>query len=177
MLQVGLKLMSRALVLNITDEPLSIVSGQRAALLAYEGKADIVEFDGEVIRSEMLSLTVPTVVRLRYYVHISYERKCSISRRGVFARDNHLCQYCGCRADSIDHVTPKSRGGKHTWENVVAACRACNSRKRDRLPSEIGLHLRRRPTAPNRMSWVLSFANDVPHIWRPYLRTEMRRAS
>jgi len=169
--------MSRALVLNVTDEPLSIVSGQRAALLAHEGKADIVEFDGEMIRSEKLTLTVPTVVRLRYYVHISYTRKCSISRRGVFARDNHTCQYCGSRADSIDHVTPKSRGGTHTWENVVAACRSCNSRKRDRLPHEISLNLRRRPVAPTRMSWILSFTNDIPHMWRPYLQSRMRQAS
>lgn len=169
--------MNRALVLNVTDEPLSVVSGHRAALLAYEGKADIVEFDGEMLRSEKLTLTVPTVVRLRYFVHISYERSCNISRRGVFARDNHTCQYCGNRADSIDHIMPKSRGGAHTWENVVAACRGCNSRKRDRLPSEIGLQLRRRPTAPNRTSWVLSFTNDVPHIWRPYLRTKIRQAS
>ena len=169
--------MSRALVLNVTNEPLSIVSGQRAALLAHEGKADVVACDGEVLRSEKLTLTVPRVVRLRYYVHISYEKQCSISRRGVFARDRHTCQYCGSKADSIDHITPKSRGGQHTWENVVAACRPCNARKRDRLPSEIGLQLRSRPTAPSSMSWVLSFSSDVPATWRPYLKTELRQAS
>lgn len=169
--------MSRALVLNITDEPLSVVSGHRAAILVYDGKADAVETSGEVIRSERLTLKVPTVVRLRYFVRIRYERTCAISRRGVFARDNHLCQYCGAKADSIDHIKPRSRGGKHTWENVVAACRLCNSRKKDRMPSEIGFKLHRRPVAPSRVSWVLSLAADVPHTWRPYLRQRVMRAS
>lgn len=169
--------MSKALVLNITDEPLSVVSGHRAAILVYTGKADVLESNGEVMRSERLILDVPTVVRLRYFVRIRYERTCAISRRGIFARDNHICQYCGSKADSIDHIRPRSRGGKHIWENVVAACRLCNSRKKDKMPSEIGFKLHRRPVAPSRVSWVLSLAADVPLTWRPYLREKMKQAS
>lgn len=169
--------MGRALVLNVTDEPLSVVSGHRAAILVFDGKADIVSRDSEFIRSEKLRLPVPTVVRLRYYVHIRYDIACSISRRGVFARDDYTCQYCGDKADSIDHVIPRSRGGTHTWENVVAACRACNSKKRDRLPSEMGFKLKRRPVAPSHISWVLSFSSDVPQHWQPYIQTPVRKAS
>lgn len=169
--------MSRALVLNVTDEPLSVVSGHRAAILVYDGKADVVESNGEVIRSERLTLDVPTVVRLRYFVRIRYEHTCAISRRGVFARDNYVCQYCGDKADSIDHIRPRSRGGNHTWENVVAACSRCNSRKKDRMPAEIGFKLHRRPQAPSRMSWVLSLAADVPHTWQSYLRERVKQAS
>jgi 5-methylcytosine-specific restriction endonuclease McrA len=74
------------------------------------------------------------VVRLRYVVKVPYHRRTALSRRAVFARDNHSCQYCGGHADSIDHVLPRSRGGDHSWENVAAACRSCNLRKRDRTP-------------------------------------------
>ena len=66
----------------------------------------------------------------------------------MFARDGHRCQYCGAAAENIDHVVPRSRGGTHTWENVVAACRPCNTRKEDRLLHESGLELRGKPSAP-----------------------------
>jgi 5-methylcytosine-specific restriction endonuclease McrA len=85
------------------------------------------------------------------------------------ARDSHLCQYCGIKADSIDHVVPRSRGGTHTWDNVVAACRPCNIRKRDRLLHETTMHLRARPRAPLGASWSIIASGSVPGEWRPYL--------
>jgi 5-methylcytosine-specific restriction endonuclease McrA len=84
-------------------------------------------------------LQSPVVIRLRYMVKVPYQRSTTMSRRAVFARDNHICGYCGGTADSIDHVMPRSRGGKNEWDNVIAACRGCNLRKRDRTPEEAGM--------------------------------------
>ncbi len=161
--------MSQALVLNATNEPLSVVPARRAAVLVLDGKAETVHLSGMVLRSENLSLEIPSVVRLRYYVRAPYMRCGSLSRRGVLARDNHSCQYCGHSADSIDHVRPRSRGGGHTWDNVVAACRRCNTRKRDRLPSEIDMRLRRTPQPPTWSTLVRLSADEVPDHWTAYL--------
>ena len=117
--------MTRALVLNATYEPLSVVPSRRALVLVLMEKADLVHGSESVAHSEHLTVTVPSVVRLRYFVSVPYRRRAALSRSGVFARDGHRCQYCGNRADSIDHVVPRSRGGVHDWENVVAACRRC----------------------------------------------------
>lgn len=163
--------MSHALVLNATFEPLSVVSGRRALVLVIGGKADVVHDSNEPMRSERLSLSVPSVVRLRYYVRIPFGRRSALSRRGVFARDGYRCQYCGARAESIDHVTPRSRGGSHTWDNVVAACRLCNSRKRDRLLHETSMELLTAPQEPPVGSWVSLCVARVPPAWEPYLVT------
>ena len=162
-------LVSQALVLNTTNEPLSVVPGRRAAVLVLDGKADAVHLSGLVLRSESLSMEIPSVVRLQYFVRVPYLRRGSLSRRGVLARDGHSCQYCGHRADSIDHVRPRSRGGPHTWDNVVAACRRCNSRKRDRLPSEIGMRLRRTPRPPTWTTLIRLSGGEVPAHWTAYL--------
>jgi 5-methylcytosine-specific restriction endonuclease McrA len=161
--------MMRSLVLNVTGEPLSVVAGRRAALLVLGDRADIIQESGSALHSEHMTLPLPSVVRLRYFVRIPYGRRRSISRRGVFARDGHRCQYCGSRADSIDHVRPRSRGGQHTWENVVAACRSCNSRKRDRMLNETTMRLRSQPRVPSWSSWVALASGEVPPQWRPYL--------
>ncbi len=72
-------------------------------------------------------------------------------------------------AESIDHIVPRSRGGEHTWENVVAACRPCNVRKRDRLLHETTMVLDSRPTAPRELTWVIVAVGTVPENWEPYL--------
>ena len=114
--------MHSALVLNASYEPLSGVSARRATCLVLADKADVLEDDGGVIRSESLAVPRPSVIRLRYMVKVPYIRRTALSRRAVFARDDYRCQYCGDRTDSIDHVMPRSRGGDHTGENVAAAC-------------------------------------------------------
>ena len=92
-----------------------------------------------------------------------------MSRRAVFARDDHVCQYCGGPADSIDHIMPRSRGGLHEWENVAAACRPCNLRKRDRTPAEAGMGLARAARAPRELAWITVAVALVPDAWKPYL--------
>jgi 5-methylcytosine-specific restriction endonuclease McrA len=169
--------MSRALVLNATYEPLSVVSRRRAIVLVLASRADVVHDSGEVAHSEHLSVAVPSVIRLRSFVHVPFRRRASLSRRGVFARVGHRCQYCGGPAESIDHVVPRSRGGTHDWENVVACCRPCNTAKRDRLLEHTSMRLRRSPRPPRHSNWVAAHVGRVPNEWETYLRpAPVRRA-
>src|SRR3954454_15008401 len=161
--------MRSALVLNATYEPLSVVPARRAACLVLADKADVVEDDGTYLHSESLSVPNPLVIRLRYVVKVPYHRRTSLSRRAVFARDDHRCQYCGGHADSIDHVLPRSRGGEHVGETAPAACRPCNLRKRDRTPDEAGMRLARPPHQPRDGSWVAVSVGRVPEVWKAYL--------
>jgi 5-methylcytosine-specific restriction endonuclease McrA len=164
------QLMRSALVLNATYEPLSVVSARRAICLVLCDKAEVVvEETDSMIHSERLSFASPLVIRLRYVVKVPYHRNTTMSRRAVFARDHHRCGYCGGAADSIDHVMPRSRGGKNVWENVIAACRGCNLRKRDRTPEEAGMKLSSIPHAPREMSWIMYAVPRVPEQWKPYL--------
>ena len=163
--------MSRALVLNASYEPLSVVPGRRAAVLVLAQKAEVLHESDDVLHSERLAVPVPSVIRLQTFVKVPFRRRAALNRRGVFARDASRCQYCGAGADSIDHVIPRSRGGQHEWENVVAACRPCNVRKRDRMLTETSMVLRRRPTVPREMTWIIVAVGTVPTLWEPYLRT------
>jgi len=161
--------MRSALVLNATYEPLSVVPARRAACLVLADKADVIAEDGTHFHSANLVVPSPLVIRLRYVVKVPYRRRASLSRRAIFARDDHRCQYCGDHADSIDHIMPRSRGGGHTWDNVAAACRPCNLRKRDRTPVEAGMHLAALPHAPRELAWIAVSVNLVPEAWKPFL--------
>lgn len=161
--------MPRALVLNATFEPLCVVPARRAVVLVLADKAELVHESGALMRSARLAVPVPSVIRLRTYVRLPFRRRAALNRRAVFARDGSSCQYCNAPAESIDHVVPRSRGGPHSWENVVAACRPCNSRKRDRLLSEAGMVLRRHPLAPREQTWIALAVGTVPDDWTPYL--------
>lgn len=159
--------MGRALVLNATQEPLAVVTARRAVVLVLKEKAEILEVNGQVFRAELVSFEAPSVVRLNYFVKVPYRARASLTRRAVFARDDWACQYCGRAAENVDHVVPRSRGGEHIWENVVASCRACNSRKENRLLHEAGLRLRRTPYAP-KDGLRLSLGRLEPE-WEAYL--------
>ena len=161
--------MRRALVLNATFEPLSIVSSRRAVCLLIEEKAELIEADDGVVRSASITMAVPAVIRLRYMVRAPRRRMAAVSRRAVFARDDYRCQYCGSQADSIDHVVPRSRGGRDVWDNLAAACRPCNSAKRDRTPDEAGMRLIRPCSAPRATAWIGVGSTIVPDTWKPYL--------
>jgi 5-methylcytosine-specific restriction endonuclease McrA len=165
----GAKGSGRALVLNATFEPLGIVSTKRALLLVLATKAELIHATQKLFRSERTALPEPSIVRLARYVRVPHDRTVAVNRRTVFARDSHRCQYCGSAAESIDHVVPKSRGGLHAWDNVVAACRRCNTRKEDRLPTEAGLVLRHHPVAPRQRVWLLASTGATPEEWVPYL--------
>jgi 5-methylcytosine-specific restriction endonuclease McrA len=159
--------MGRALVLNATDLPLAVVSARRAVVLVLKEKAEVVRSNGSVFHSEHLEIEAPSVVRLRRFVRVPYRPRAPLTRRAVFARDDWVCQYCGATAENLDHVIPRSRGGEHVWENVVAACRRCNAKKENHLLAEVGVSLARRPFAPSD-GFRLSLGRPEPG-WELYL--------
>ncbi|HXY92353.1 MAG TPA: HNH endonuclease [Acidimicrobiia bacterium] len=161
--------MGRALLLNASFEPLCVVPMRRAVVLVLKEKAEIVARNGAEIHSERLSVPVPSVIRLHHFVRVPYRSRVPLSRRAVFARDGHKCQYCNRAAENIDHVVPRSRGGQHAWDNVVASCRSCNARKEDRSLAEAGLNLRRPPREPHANLWVVATAGALDPAWEPYL--------
>ena len=162
--------MAKALVLNASFQPLCVVPTRRALVLALKGKAEVVHTNGHVFRSEHIEMRAPSVVRLTYYVKVPFRARSSLSRRAVFVRDNFECQYCGRPAENVDHIVPRSRGGGHTWDNVVAACRPCNSRKENRSPADVGLALRHPPRPPHDSVWIVVAVDNVDPTWEPYLK-------
>jgi 5-methylcytosine-specific restriction endonuclease McrA len=169
--------MSGALVLNATYEPLCVVPLRRAVVLVLAEKAVVIEAGEGLMRSARTSVPVPSVVRLSHYVRVPYRREVPLTRRAVLDRDAHACAYCGARADTLDHVRPRSRGGGHVWTNVVAACARCNHRKGDRLLAELGWHLVEPPRQPPAtVAVVMGWAKRDPS-WQPYLAMDWRTAA
>jgi len=162
--------MRKVLVLNSTYEPLNVCSVRRALVLLLKEKAEVLEGSGVAYRSERASYPVPLVIRLTTYVHVPRRTTVRITRRAVFARDRHRCQYCGSeRHLTVDHVVPRSKGGLDTWDNVVTSCAPCNRKKADRPPHLAGLRLLAKPRAPEPSSLILLHADQVHEAWRPYL--------
>jgi len=157
------------LVLNSSYEPLNIVHARRAVVLVMKNKAEILEQRDEPLHSQRAEFPYPLVIRLSYYVKVPYRVRTSISRKAVFVRDDFTCQYCGSRAENIDHVIPRSRGGLHAWENIVASCRRCNTRKENRMPQEVGLKLRSHPAPPREGLWIIVAVGEIHPAWEPYL--------
>jgi 5-methylcytosine-specific restriction endonuclease McrA len=132
--------------------PLCRVNIKRAIVLLVTDKAEPLDFSvegGWQVHSPSLVLFVPKHIRLTV---TSGERSWKIppvNRREILRRDHYTCQYCGSNKHlTLDHIIPRSRGGQHTWDNVVIACEKCNSRKSDRTPQEAGMPLRNQPKAP-----------------------------
>ncbi|MBP0460407.1 HNH endonuclease [Streptomyces montanisoli] len=142
--------MRETLVLNASFEPLSTVTLHRAVVLVLQDKA-VVEQSHPLlrVRAAALELPVPRVIRLCRYVRVPFRRQAPWSRRGVLVRDGHRCAYCGRRASTVDHVTPRSRGGADSWLNTVASCAECNHRKADRTPEQASMPLLRAPFTPS----------------------------
>ena len=161
--------MGRSLILNATYEPLGVVAHRRAIVLVLGEKAEVLANNGAMYHSEHVTLEAPSVIRLRYFVHVPRRLHVAPSRKAVFLRDGHKCQYCGRAAENVDHVTPRSRGGKHTWDNVVAACRRCNGRKENRSPQEVGMKLGRHPRPPGEGFWLRLLIGQAEPEWLPFL--------
>ena len=139
--------MGHVLVLNASYEPLNITTWRRALVMMLKGKAESLESDSD--RTVRPGVALPTVIRLRQFVHVPF-RQLPLTRRNIFHRDGNRCQYCGCCGEqlSIDHIVPRSRGGTDTWENITTACLRCNVRKGNRTPQEAGMPLRQSPRRP-----------------------------
>lgn len=142
--------MRGTLVLNASFEPLSTVSLHRAVILVLQDKAVVEQaHPGLRMRAAAVDLPVPQVIRLCRYVRVPFRRQAPWSRRGVLARDQHRCAYCGRRATTVDHVVPRSHGGADSWLNTVASCAEDNHRKADRTPEQAGMPLLRQPFVPS----------------------------
>ena len=162
----------RVLLLNATYEPLTALPLRRAVVLMLCGKADVVHGDpaGLVLHSAGTSVPVPSVIRLRNYVRVPYRARMPMTRAALMHRDRFRCAYCGGKAETIDHVVPRSRGGEHTWENCVACCSDCNHRKADKMLSELGWALRTVLVPPKGRHWrLLVAAEAVEPEWARYL--------
>ena len=132
--------------------PMSRVNIKRAIILLVTGKAEPLDFVSEPgwrVQSPSVVIEVPEHIRLTLAGAERHWKVPPVNRREVLRRDHHSCQYCGNPKHlTLDHVIPRSKGGPHTWDNVVAACEKCNSRKGDRTPLQAGMTLRTQPKAP-----------------------------
>lgn len=163
---------ARVLILNASYEPLHVCSVKRAVNLLMHEVVERVEDSQRVLRTPSTLFPVPSVVRLTRYVRRPHRQRVAFNRRNVFRRDDQRCQYCGGRAVdlTLDHVVPRSRGGPTSWENVVACCRSCNARKRDRTPEEARMQMLRRPVAPAFLfTAAYGIVPDVDPAWEKYL--------
>ena len=170
----------RVLVLNATYEPLHVCSVRRAAVLILKAKAEMLEHGDRALHSERMALDRPVVIRLVTYVRVPRDvHRRKITRKAVLARDAWTCQYCGSERGglTVDHVIPRSRGGEHSWENVVAACSRCNTHKRDRLLHETSMRLLHPPRTPKMTTWFLLADRSVPEHWAPYLDHAVARSA
>jgi 5-methylcytosine-specific restriction endonuclease McrA len=174
--------MQSTLLLNAGVEPLRIVSWQRAFVLVFQGKVEILEEYGSAVSTVSKQFKVPAVIRLRRWVNLKRQAPViRFSRANVYARDDYRCQYCYQRFTerelTLDHVKPVVKGGKKTWENIVAACIRCNQRKSDRSPEEAGLKLLRMPRVPHWLPGLVGMVRtkSPPQLWEPYLAVAGQR--
>jgi 5-methylcytosine-specific restriction endonuclease McrA len=178
---MGLK--SSVLVLNRLWQAVNVVGGRRALALIYGGRGKAVDAEYAVypwdlwmarscqshdehwVTTTSGRIEVPRVIQLLEYDRVPRPRV-RFSRSNVYLRDSHRCQYCGNREAAseltLDHVHPRSRGGRATWRNIVVSCFRCNARKADRRPEEAGMPLLREPRAPAWQAATLPFLGSRP---------------
>jgi 5-methylcytosine-specific restriction endonuclease McrA len=175
---------SRVLLLNgSTWEPLSVITVPRAINLILAGKAVVVEQSGSFLRTVRDKYPIPSVIALRTYMNVP-RRRAHWSRKGVLIRDGYTCIYCGGQTGSVerskvlvksdftvDHILPRSRGGKDQWTNTACACYACNHRKGSRLPNEAGMKLLWEPKTP-RTSYLVIAVGSGPDAWKRYIEID-----
>jgi 5-methylcytosine-specific restriction endonuclease McrA len=175
------------LLLNASYEPLAVIPKRRALSLLLRERVDAVTEEMVALRGIAETLPIPSVLKLRRYVNVP-RRGARWSRQSVLKRDNYTCIYCGVRAGevrnactepgrsgrslrpndfTIDHILPKSRGGRNTWTNTATACPACNGRKNNRTPHEAGMPLLWEPKTP-RVDYMVA-SGGVPEAWKFYL--------
>ena len=160
----------RVLVLNQSYEPLMVIGAKRAVILLLNEKVDSLENYREKIHSAYISLPLPSVIKLKHYARIR-RKEIVLSRKNILKRDNHTCQYCRVRSVpmTIDHVISRKKGGEETWENLVAACVPCNTRKGNHSPREVQMALVKTPRKPTMILHLQKFVKQFQSSWRPYL--------
>jgi len=159
------------LVLNQGFEPHDVCRTRRAIVLVFCGKAELVEDSRGEVRTVSTSYPIPSVIRLVHSVRRPFHQR-RLTRLEVFIRDHFTCQYCGreTRELTLDHVVPRSQGGRHTWENVVSACKLCNRKKGGRTPEQAGMTLLTVPTVPRGHGYLVPYHYFCSHAeWQKYL--------
>ncbi len=165
--------MDAVLVLNQNYEPLNICNVRRAFVLVDRGKAEVLELGDLGIRTASRLLPRPSVIKLSYMVKRP-RPQVRLSRREIFMRDDYQCQYCGTRSRelTLDHVIPKHRGGGHSWDNLVSACRPCNHRKGGKTLEEARMRLKAAPKRPQPTQyflWVQRLNGSQSSAWLKFL--------
>jgi 5-methylcytosine-specific restriction endonuclease McrA len=161
---------SRVLVLNQDNSPLMVCSVERAFVLVFMNKSELVRTaNGHKLHSVTQSFPMPSVIRLNRYVNAPY-KGVNLTRQNVFKRDNHECQYCGTKKDlTIDHVIPRARKGGDSWTNLVTACKRCNAKKGDYMAEEVNMVLRKKPYKPSYAIFLKDHHNNVSGEWDAFL--------
>ena len=165
---------TRTLLLTQGYEPIKIIPWQRAMTLLTLDKVEVVEEYDKAIRGTSMIVNVPAVVRLRKAFR-RFAKPVKFSRVNIYARDEYRCQYCGVKCSIVqltyDHVVPRSRGGRTSWDNIVSCCYACNARKANRTPAEAKMVLRSTPVRPTWMPaiQIRVSTKSVPDAWRDYV--------
>lgn len=159
--------MSVVLVLNYDYTPLNVTSWTRGFTLVHTGKAEIIKPDNNPITSGYKTYVRPLIIRLLNYIRY-HIKTLKVNRSRIFKRDNHQCVYCGSKKDlTLDHVIPKSRGGKNDWFNLVASCSKCNLKKADRTPEEAKMKMMQKPYAPT----VINENKTLHNVWTEYQKS------
>lgn len=154
--------------------PHKVITWQRAVVLLFTGKVEVLEEYDEEISSPSTTINMPAVIRLTKGFG-GMKRGVKFSRMNVFTRDNFQCQYClvkktRMRDLNYDHVVPRHKGGKTTWENIVTSCYPCNSKKQNRTPEQAGMRLHKTPVRPKTLPLTAPRLNlkNIPEEWRQY---------
>jgi len=145
--------MENVIVLNADYQYLTSISWKKAVCLFYKGKIEVLKYTDFVIQNveKTIQLQLPSIVKLVKFVKIKYNST-QFSKYNVFLRDNFTCQYCNTKISdnlTIDHVVPKSKGGKTIWTNVVTCCKKCNLKKGNKTLQECGQVLLTKPYQPH----------------------------
>lgn len=158
------------LVLNQNYAPLNICNVRRAVVLLDFAKAELLVNGRGMIHTPRILIAIPSVIRMMYLVRRPILQR-RLSRREVFIRDKHACQYCGRESHTLtlDHIIPRYRGGSHSWENVVSACILCNHRKAARTPKEAGMRLLREAKAPQPSPYYLFQTLSLAEEWLQFM--------
>ncbi len=161
----------RVLVLNSNYEPLGICTVKKAIVMVICGRAEMVEpYPDEYIRTVSTRYPAPSILKLHYFVNL-HKREIPLTKSNILKRDGYRCQYCGKKGKkmTIDHVIPKKRGGKDSWDNLVCACPECNTKKGNRTPEEAGMKLIKKPKKPYYVFFTIRSLENIPETWHPYV--------
>ena len=161
---------SKVLVLNQDYQAISLCSAERAFVLVFLKKAEMVtDRKAKLMRSVGSEFPYPSIIRLNRYINLPYKRV-SMSRQNIYKRDGYRCVYCGGREKlTLDHVIPRSKGGRDSWHNLVTACQRCNTEKGDRTPEEAEMSMSHKPFRPSFIMYLRDFNGKVSDDWKPYL--------